>query len=793
MSIITNDYIIQLAIFNYSFPKNTNFPKRTFSFHRENAILTANMKEGKITMKYNDLRNELKSYYLKQSIKNAEKRLKEASERLDALYDARMSSYEMKALQYDVISDIIEPVLFQDLPFYYETGIVPGCSDGARNFRGYKNAGGWTYWKNQHLFIDQDKELWDLRCRQCDELLYLICGAYNDTDQHFQFNHRPILQKGIKGVYEDVEKQLALAETNEEKAFLSAVCSGLLSVKKICEKFADKAEKMLQTDPENKNYKRIAESARRAPWEKPQNFFEALNVYALMRKVIGSLEGIGPNSFGRLDMDLYPFYEADIEAGTLTKEEAYELISKFLIMFDCHYDHDQKMVGYADHELENTYVLGGCDANGNPVYNELTKMFLNASYEERIIFPKIKCRFSKNSPREYMEELDRPIINGTSTILYENDDTVIPALVKSGITLEDARDYLASGCWDIEPNAAGCQNCGNYTNLLKAFEYQIYNCTDKMQKVNMFFAPIDEAESFEEVYKITCRNMDVLFAEKARVLAQGGQVWHKVDPLPLFSSTYKDCVKNKRDYTNKGTRYKDDTFSCFGFPDIIDSLMAIKTLCFDEKKYTLKQFLAAVRSNWQGYDAMRYDAVHCSGWGDGKKESCTLAARFNTDLYNMLSKHESIYGGRINLGYLTYTEIRFWGEKTLATPNGRYNGDYIAQGLTPSRLKKIPYVTSVINSLAALDKETMAGNNVVNIILPGTTSSAVCEAFLRTASDTALEALQLNCVSKDTLLDAQKHPEKYPDLIVRVCGFSAKFTSLSPEWQKEVLTRNFYQ
>lgn len=152
-----------------------------------------------------------------------------------------------------------------------------------------------------------------------------------------------------------------------------------------------------------------------------------------------------------------------------------------------------------------------------------------------------------------------------------------------------------------------------------------------------------------------------------------------------------------------------------------------------------------------------------------------------------------MYGGKINLGYLTYTKIRFWGEQTLATPNERYNGDYIAQVLTPSRLKKIPYVTSVVNSLASLDKTEMAGNSVVNIILHGTTSLSTCEAFLRTSADTAMEALQLNCVSRDTLLDAQKHPDKYPDLIVRVCGFSAKFTSLSPEWQEEVLTRNFYK
>ncbi len=744
-------------------------------------------------MKYNELRNEIKNYYSKTSYENAKKYLEVGTKKLDELYDKSMSAYDMKVLQYKTITDIMKPVLFKDLPFYYETGILPGASDGSRNFRGYKHAGGWTHWKNEHLFIEQDEELWYLRCRQTEELLYLICGAYNDSDQHFQFNHRPILQKGLKGVWEDAKHQLANAETDEERDFLSAVCEGLLCVKKICEKFADKAEELLKTYPQNENYRKIADTARRVPWEKPQSFYEALNVYALMRKVIGSLEGIGPNSFGRMDMDLYPFYEADIHSGAITKEEAYELVSKFLLIFDCHYNHDKEMVGYADHELECTYVLGGCDTDGNPIYNELTKMFLDATYEERIIFPKIKCRFSKNSPKEYLDKMNGPVTNGTSTILYENDDAVIPSLIRSGLTVEDARDYLASGCWDIEPNAAGCQNCGNYTNLLKAFEYQIHNRTDKMKEVNMFFEPIDNAKSFDEVYDITCKNMDVLFSEKTRVATKGGQIWNMVDPLPLYSSTYNDCIKNKRDYTNKGTRYKDDTYSCFGFADIVDSLMAIKTLCFDRKKYTLKQLLEAVRSNWEGYDEMRYDAIHCSGWGDGEKESCELAARFNTDMYNMLSKHTSMYDGKINLGYLTYTEIRFWGEQTLATPNGRYNGDYIAQGLTPSRLKKIPYVTSVVNSLDALDKTEMAGNSVVNIILPGTTSISTCEAFLRTSADTAMEALQLNCVSRDTLLDAQKHPEKYPDLIVRVCGFSAKFTSLSPEWQEEVLTRNFYK
>lgn len=365
-------------------------------------------------------------------------------------------------------------------------------------------------------------------------------------------------------------------------------------------------------------------------------------------------------------------------------------------------------------------------------------------------------------------------------------------LIRSGISEEDARDYIVSGCWGMNENCCGTQDGTNYTNLLKVFEYQIHNRTDMMKKVGMQFNAIDDAEDFEEVYKITCNNINALFKERNRITTLGGHMWEQVDPLPIFSSLFGDCIKNRRDFTTSGARYNDECYMCVGFPNIVDSLLAIKTLCFDKKKYTLKEMLNAVRNNWNGYDEMKFDAMRCCGWGDGSKESCALAKRFNTDLYNMLSELQGQYGGKVNLGHLTYTEIRFWGEKTLATPDGRYNGDYISQGITPSRLKKIPFVTDVINSMAAIDKTELAGDNVLNIILPGTTPLNVCEAFLRTAASTAVESLQLNCVSKETLLDAQKHPEKYPDLIVRICEFSAKFTALSPEWQQEVITRNFY-
>ncbi len=745
-------------------------------------------------MKYTELRKELRDYYSDGGGERTESFAQKCFEILDCRVTENMTVMDQKILQYKVISEEFEPKLFLSSPFYYETGTLTALSDGGlwSKGTGKPHAGGWVYMRNQHLFEEQDAVLWEKKNRQREEQLYLICGPYNDMFQHFNFNNRPIFERGLKGIYEEARAGLSHAENDDQKEFFKGVEEGMLVLRRMAEKFGDEAKRLLKDAPENKNLRLIADTAYRVPWEAPQTFYEALSTLAFMRKALGSLEGVGPNTFGRLDMDLYPFYERDIATGRLTKEEAYELICMFLISWDCHYDHDMKMVGYSDHELENTYVLGGCDKNGEPLYNELTRMFLTATREEKIVFPKIKCRFGKNSPKEYLDEINLPVINGTSTILYQNDDSTIPMLLRTGRTLEEARDYLVTGCWAVVTYDEKVDH-GNYLNLLKPFEYALHRMFDKMEKVGVTFKTFDDCAGFEEIYENVLYNCKTLLEERVSMTRLGGRISHKVNPLPIFSSTLCGCMENKALYNNGGTRFCDEHFLFFGFPEIIDSLLAIKTLVYDTHKYTLAEMLGAVRNNWQGYEDMRTEATKCPGWGDGSEEACSLAKRFNEDLFAITDSMVGGYGGKVRFGHLTYTEIRWWGEKTKATPNGRYDGEYFAQGLTPSRLKRIPSVNDVINSLSALDPVLMM-NNVVNIILPsGKTTLDYLEAFLRASSGTALQSLQLNCTSKETLLDAQKHPEKYPDLIVRVTGFSAKFTALSPEWQAEVLTRNFYE
>lgn len=748
-------------------------------------------------MNFHPLRCELHNFYLHGDAERAKAFAERCFPLMEDRFHEGMSILAQKCLQYDVITEEFEPVLFRHAPFFFETGVLTSLSDGAFKAKGhgFTQANGWVYRKNEHLFREQDEALFDLVKTQKKEQLYLICGPYNDTSQHFNFNSRPFLTVGASGVFEKAKRELAHAKSAEEAEFLNAVCHGMLTLRDMAKKFAQKARNLLknETDPACKeNLARIADTAARIPWEAPKTFYEALAALAFLRTAMGSLEGAGPNTFGRLDKDLISFYRADTAAGRLTPDEAYDLVCRFLLIWDCHYDHDMPMEGYADHELENTYTLGGCDDEGAPLYNEVTELFLRATREENVIFPKIKCRFSKSSPKAYLDEIDRSIIKGTSTVLLQNDDATIPALLRSGRPLHEARDYLVAGCWGPATSQEKYDH-GSYLNLLKPFEYAVHGLTDRIAAVQIPFVCFDGTEDFEALYQKTLHNCRLVLAAKTEIVRKGGQIFHKVTQFPIFSSTLEGCIENHADFTANGAKYRDDFQLLFGFPNIVDSLLAIKELVFEQKLLTLAEYLTAVRADWVGYESLRRAATRCHGWGDGSPEGCALGARFNNDLFALCQEMRGAYGGKIHMGHLTYTEIRWWGENTLATPDGRRNGEYFAQGLTPSRLKHIANVGDVLNSMKVLDASAMAANSVVNIILPSSVSLSHCEAFLRAAADSAMQALQLNCVSKETLLDAQKHPESYPDLIVRVTGFSAKFTALSKGWQDEILSRNFYE
>ncbi len=746
-------------------------------------------------MEFQKLRNLWDRYYRTECRARTQAFQKQVYEKMDAL-DAAVpgrDAYALKAALYQQIAGDAEPVFLPELPFYGEMGTVDPYGDGAFT-RGCEHANGWLSRRNEHIFHDANRDAWKMFCQNRSNNLYLTCGPYVDNE-HCGIPMGKMFSVGLSGVYAECVSALAKCETEEESAFVRCAMAGLTAIHTMQEKCAAGARRMAeQTEEptEKAMYTRMADVASRIPWEAPTTVYEGLCLFIFARKAMMSLEGVGFNTFGRFDKLLLPLYERDRAAG-VTDGEIYDLVATFMLFWDCHVDKTVIMSGYAQYEYENTLVLGGCDKDGNEVWNPLTRMAVETQMELDCLYPKLMCRYSAGSSREYLACITKPLLMGKSILLYENDDVMIPALTKCGIAPSDACEYLASGCWDISlpelTNKAG----GEYVNVLRALEWTVHQPKEKIAANGFRCDPIDEAADFETVYQTVTNNILALIEQKAALNAAGGRHWSKVNPLCIFSSLTRHCLENRKDYTAGGTGYPWEVFCLAGIVDVIDSLLAIRYACFDKKICTLPELLAACRNNWPD-EVLRQKILQAPHMGDAAPASTALANRMQNEIFRRTRTLPTTYGGEYFMASYMYTEIIWWGKDIAATPNGRRLGDYLAHGLTPSRLHEISSLTDMVSTVAGMDMTNFAGNSIINVVLPAAKmTTELLDGFLRGCGAAGVQALQINVVDRDTLLAAQREPEKYGHVVVRVCGFSVPFVSLSEEWQREFLTRNFYE
>ena len=735
------------------------------------------------------LRAALTDYYMHDLADSVERLRVDVYKKLDE-YDKKnpgLNAYRLKAVQYKTIADSFEPHLFDHMPFYFETGAMASRGDG-HYARGGRHANGWLYERNLHLFNDRFPEESDKFKKASSDRLFLTCGPFIDLE-HTPIPMTKIFKVGLSGIFAEAMEALEGCTTDEERDFVEAAIAGLEALRLIGEKFAAEAQRRLETetDPENiRCFTLIAKTAARVPWEAPKNFYEGIETLAFMRKALGSIEGYGYNSVGRPDLLIGPLI------GNEKYDDMYDLMCRFMLIWDCHVDHDKIMAGYADYEYENSITIGGIDEDGIEVFNDVTKMFVESALELGLIYPKLMCRFGSGSSGEYLKLIAKPLLRSKNIFLFENDDTIIPALMSIGYTEKQARNYVVSGCWDVVVGDYNKPLCGEYTNLLRALEWTVLMPADRLAAHEFDFKPISGAKSFEEVYLDFLSNTKQIIDLKARLNAIGGQAWKEVSPLCLTSALMMNPLKKLRDISNGGSGYPREQINFAAFPDVVDSLLAIKRMCFDEKICTLDELIGQCRNDWPN-EELRHIASGSPAFGDGSDESNQLAARLNADLYRLTRGLPTLFGGEFAMGYYMYTEVIWWGKLIAATPNGRHAGYYISHGITPTRLHEIKSVTDVLRSIKAMDLTNCAANSIVNVMLPSANidETRLC-GFIRACALNGVEAIQINCVSRDELLAAQKDPENYKHIVVRVTGFSCPFVKLSKEWQEEVLSRNYY-
>lgn len=736
-----------------------------------------------ITPNLNCLRNSLRTHYgqLWQLI-NERNPIEEKLDEYDREHPG-LNAYQLKAAQYQILAENMETVVFDDSPFFYVNDLCRGPQAGAP----FYTAGGWLLRRNKHLCREISPEAYVRyegmkRCRLFvgNELMYF-------DDVHFCFPITNVVKHGLKYYYDKAEAALSGAKTQEEQDFLLSAMAGFQAAKRIAERFGQVARERLRqvTDPQQQKFMRmIADAAERVPWEGSKHFYEGLNTMWFCRNVLGEIEGIGNSHLGRPDLILYDMYVEDLNSGYMTREEAYDLVSRFLVHGDCEYDKDSTVLHQNDHELEMGYVLGGCDSDGNAIYNEVTTMFIQAHRAQNCIYPKVHYRFGKNSCDDYLNDISYDYVHGRSVAGLTNDDSVILFLVNCGLSLEDARGYVNYGCWGIavecKTNSAG----GSFVHMLSVMEHTIYGDNEDCILSGLHFNPIDDAKSFEEVYDIFYDNLIRALRERVKLLCgKHPALPAQVHPIPIFTALMDGWIDKKRDYP-RSIGYG---FNLAELANVIDGLLAIKDICFDKKIISLPEYLDAVRSNWEDYEYLRLSLRKCPHYGDESSESKELTKR----LIEGVSKDAIGDGRRCGISLLIYQELLHDSKKMRATPDGRRDGDIVAQGVNPTRIHD-DSVLAVLNSASVIDPITVATHSM-NLQLPAAKMTVErMSAIIKATQKLSMKHIQINCVDAETLRDAQKHPERHQDLVVRVVGFSAKFVSLSPQWQDEFINRVIY-
>lgn len=450
-------------------------------------------------------------------------------------------------------------------------------------------------------------------------------------------------------------------------------------------------------------------------------------------------------------------------------------------------------------ETSTCLELGGCDENGSPVFNDLTRLFIEVHAGLDLLNPKLNCRFSAESDGEYLDLLSRHILRGHNVFALQNDDVLIPACIRAGKSEREARLYVNGGCQEtVVEGVEHSAGAYYYFNMPRVLDVCLQPAPELPEEYSHLAAHVPgvivSAASFEDFYQQFFSALAAAIAAGARFRCEMGRHWPRINPCPLFSSAIKGCLENAQDYTSGSAAYNPSGVCLVGLGTLIDSLHAIDAAVFRQKWLSLDELREALRNNWQGCEPLRARLQSLPKYGHGCEEVDRLAARFCRELATLVRTLPNERGEFFQPSFFVYYVFSGFGAATRATPDGRRNGDLLTQGVGPSHATPADSLTDVVHSLSRIDFADYPGNAVLDVQLPlgDHVEPAVFSAFLRSYAEMRGPTLQPNVVSTDDLIDAQVHPERHQGLTVRMCGLSVRFVLIGRGIQDEIISRAMY-
>ena len=555
-----------------------------------------------------------------------------------------------------------------------------------------------------------------------------------------------------------------------------------------------------ETNPQRKaELYKISEINARVPAHKPETFWEAIQAVWTVESLLVVEENQTGMSIGRVDQYMYPFYKADKEAGRLNDYQAFELAGCMLIkmseMMWITSEGGSKF--FAGYQPFVNMCVGGITREGKDATNELTYLLMDAVRHVKIYQPSLACRIHNQSPREYMKKIVDVIRSGMGFPACHFDDAHIKMMLAKGVSIEDARDYCLMGC--VEPQKAGRLyqwTSTAYTqwpicielvlNRGKTLWYGKQVCPD--------LGELSQYKTYEQFEAAVKKQVQYItkWSSVATVITQ--RVHRDLAPKPLMSIMYEGCMEHGRDVAAGGAMYNFGPGVVWsGLATYADSMAAIKKLVFDDKKYTLEQLNTALKADFIGYEQVRKDCLDAPKYGNDDDYADNIAA----DIINFTEKEHRQYKTLYSVlshGTLSISNNTPLGQITGATANGRKAWMPLSDGISPTQGADYKGPTSIIKSVSKMSCDSMNIGMVHNFkLMAGLLDTPEGEngiiSLLRSASLMGNGEMQFNYLSNETLLEAQKHPEQYRDLIVRVAGYSAFFVELCKDVQDEIISR----
>ena len=668
---------------------------------------------------------------------------------------------------------------------------------------------------------------------------------------HVTVNYGEILSCGLKGIKQKAQSELDRCSFEEENyitktSFLKSVIESIDSVIAYSKRYSKLAKDMALTenDTARKNELiKISEVCDSALENGANSFYEACQAFWFVQMVL-QIESSGHSiSPGRFDQYMYPYFKADLDKGAITFEEAQELMDCIWVKLnDLNKVRDAASAeGFAGYSLFQNLIAGGQDKNGLDATNELSFMCIYATMHVALPQPSFSVRIWNKTPHSFMIAAAKLTRMGLGLPAFYNDEVIIPSLVSRGLTLEDARDYNIIGC--VEPQKSGKTEGWHdaaFFNMCRIMELVFSNGMDNGKLVGIRTGELPEFDTFEKFFDAYKKQME--YQIKLLVNADNAiDVAHaKRCPLPFLSSMIEDCIGRGKSVQEGGAIYNFTGPQGFGIANMTDAMYAIKKLVYDEKKFTLCQFKEAMANNFgcgslsdsdaqavtteivkqlfnsgvelsekqiadvylktksQNSDG-RYkelcDAIDAlPKYGNDIEEVDLLAREVAYTYTKPLETHKNPRGGMYQAGLYPVSANVPLGAQTGATPDGRLAYTPVADGVSPSAGKDVKGPTASCNSVSKLDHFIASNGTLFNMkfhpsALEGTSGLESFAALVRGYFDQKGSHMQFNVVSRETLLDAQAHPENYKSLVVRVAGYSALFTTLSKSLQDDIIKR----